>query len=401
MSDESITPAMRSHGWNLHLLAKSRAKPFAGLYQHPDNPFLKFRDLVDELRLCFHDDENWQDLAFGLDKGYHSHDFPLFVTEGDLDIVIPCLPQPDPQQRAVVKYHVVCHTGCQFAENSPLEDHIKASCASHIRLPTRRREPRYLAVDAASSNNRITRIPRHTKSRRRKRSESALSDEEFEGASEILVPVPDLLDPTKAREIVDSFREGVMLSARRCAITGEGRHWCFNQGVGPGVQTCHIVPPQHFHVYPTGVDTEDTKRHLVQAWCDTWSQDNGLLLRRDIRELFDERLISIHPDTHRIRDFVPYDVILHYHGLIARIPGIVDRDALAHHYEMTCIESIAAEMPTPESITAEFNRYFGIGDSSASTASPDSSASMESYITPENSRQFLADVNSKLENLQR
>lgn len=95
-------------------------------------------------------------------------------------------------------------------------------------------------------------------------------------------------------------------------------------------------------------------------------------------------------------------MILHYHGLIAKIPGIVDRDALAHHYEMTCIENMAAEMPTSESVTAQFNEYFGIGEAcSSTTVSPDSPASLASYITPESSRQFLADVNSKLEELQR
>ena len=79
----------------------------------------------------------------------------------------------------------------------------------------------------------------------------------------------------------------------------------------------------------------------------------------------------------------------------------MERDALAHHYEMTYIANMAGEVLTPESITTEFNRYFGNGDSSTSTVSPDSPASIERYITPENSRQFLADVNSKLEELQR
>lgn len=127
MSHEATIPAMRSHGWNLHLVARSTAKLFAGLCQHPDNPFLTFRDLVDELRLCFHDDENWQGIAFGLDRGCRSHGFPLLVKEGQLDTVIPCLPQPDPRQRAVVKYHVVRHAGCQLDGNAPTEDHFKGT----------------------------------------------------------------------------------------------------------------------------------------------------------------------------------------------------------------------------------------------------------------------------------
>lgn len=113
MSDDtSTTPGMRSEGWNLHLLATSSAESFAGLYQHPGNQFLTFRDLVDELRLCFDDDANWEGVAFGLNKRCRSHGFPLFLTEEELDTVIPCLPQPDPQQQAVVKYHIVRHAGC-------------------------------------------------------------------------------------------------------------------------------------------------------------------------------------------------------------------------------------------------------------------------------------------------
>ncbi|KAH7174270.1 uncharacterized protein B0J16DRAFT_180913 [Fusarium flagelliforme] len=54
MSDDtSITPRMRSYGWNFHLLATSNEEHFAGLYQDPKNPFLTFRDLVDELHCVF------------------------------------------------------------------------------------------------------------------------------------------------------------------------------------------------------------------------------------------------------------------------------------------------------------------------------------------------------------
>lgn len=43
------------------------------------------------------------------------------------------------------------------------------------------------------------------------------------------------------------------------------------------MQACHIVPPQHFHVYPNGDDITDfSGRRLVQAWYDTWSPDNGV-----------------------------------------------------------------------------------------------------------------------------
>ena len=66
----------------------------------------------------------------------------------------------------------------------------------------------------------------------------------------------------------------------------------------------------------------------------------------DIRHLFEARLISIHPDTHMIRAFVPYDFITDFNGKKANIPRKVDKLALRHHYEMACIENMAAQMPS-------------------------------------------------------
>ena len=78
--DKAITPWMRSYGWNFHLFAISGEEHFAGLYQDPENPIMTFRNLVDELRLSFRDDENWNGVAFRLDQRHRSNDFPLFVT---------------------------------------------------------------------------------------------------------------------------------------------------------------------------------------------------------------------------------------------------------------------------------------------------------------------------------
>ncbi|KAJ4175597.1 hypothetical protein NW755_014845 [Fusarium falciforme] len=67
--------------------------------------------------------------------------------------------------------------------------------------------------------------------------------------------------------------------------------------------------------------------------------------------MFDTRLFRIHPKTLRIRVFIPYDVLLEYHGRIAKVPRSVDRAALRHHYEMCCIENMAAKMPFVEQLT--------------------------------------------------
>ncbi|KAH7174271.1 uncharacterized protein B0J16DRAFT_323735 [Fusarium flagelliforme] len=119
--------------------------------------------------------------------------------------------------------------------------------------------------------------------RKRKRSCSASLDEESENASGIILPPWELMAPTRAREIVDSFRAAIMGSARRCAVTGMGRHWCLGLNIGPGMQACHMVPQQHFHVYPTGDGPQDTKfsgQRLLQAWLDTSDPQNGQLLFR-------------------------------------------------------------------------------------------------------------------------
>ncbi|KAJ4117498.1 hypothetical protein NW768_010861 [Fusarium equiseti] len=238
------------------------------------------------------------------------------------------------------------HSGCHLAENSPLGEHYKASCATFIPHQTRRNDPRYIAPSASLSNEQQL-----IQSRKRKLSASASLDKDTEDANKMIRPVSGLVDRAKVREITDSFSTNVMVSIKLCAVTGSGRRWCTGQRIGPSLEVCQIVPSQHFHVYPTGDNSQDMGRRLVQAWHDIWDFKNGFLLRSDIRELFDARLISIYPDTHRIRAFVPYDVTLKYHGRIATIPRNVDRDALAHHYEMACIENMTAMMPIRGSTT--------------------------------------------------
>jgi hypothetical protein len=45
---------------------------------------------------------------------------------------------------------------------------------------------------------------------------------------------------------------------------------------------------------------------------------------------------------------MPYDILLAYHGRKAKVQRRVDRAALRHHYEMCCIENMAAKMPFVE-----------------------------------------------------
>lgn len=180
--------------------------------------------------------------------------------------------------------------------------------------------------------------------------------DEADDLPSIIAPQSDM-SPERARQIISSFRPSCLVSSRQCAITGKGRSWCANPSIGPTLEACHIIPQQHYYLYPDPEDLEwqdpsqdarQSSRRLYEAWERTWSPGNGILLLSHIHSLFDARLLSIHPQTLRIRVFVPFDVITEYHGRIAKVPRSVDRAALRHHYDMCCIENMAANMPWVE-----------------------------------------------------
>ncbi|KAF5019748.1 hypothetical protein F66182_8233 [Fusarium sp. NRRL 66182] len=483
MSNAAVTSYMRTYGWNVYLLANSNAFHFAGVYQHHENPLLTFNDLVDELKLCFElpdaKESSWDDIAFGLVKrGQDVARFSAFVAETDLDETVPSLPCNDPQERAVVRYHIVRHKDCRLPTGSTLQDHLEANCAKHIPRPVRRCEPRYLPPKKASEDARIARMPfRRTRKARtasvspkRDSSGSASPDkdgqEEAENVNAMITPAAvEEINRAFAQRTFESFRSSVLISAKRCAVSKKGQSWCVNPGIGPALQACHIVPQQHYHVYPDSSNSEDTMdstRRLREAWLSTWAPTNGILMMSHIHEFFDSRLFSIHPETLRIRAFVPYDAILDYHGSEANVPESVDREALRHHYEMCCIENMAAKMPPEELVLAMSTKAATSGTSSPFTSRNDLPATpgqdgrigdpserprttqerlddgpggsqmpeqghenlyamdmrehkrqrvnevkvedidwihdgiLDSYITPMNSRQFLADVNWEL-----
>lgn len=182
---------------------------------------------------------------------------------------------------------------------------------------------------------------------------------EEEDFTNMVAPPDTDIAPDFARQTIAAFRSSCLVAARQCAVSGKGQSWCNSPAAGPALQACHIIPQEHYHLYPD-VDTEDDDnnveyglRRLRTAWQRTWSADNSILLLSHLHELFDARLFSIHPDTFQVRAFVPYDVVCEYHGRKARLPVGVDRAALRHHYEMCCIENMGAKMPLmePASVT--------------------------------------------------
>ncbi|KAH7187474.1 hypothetical protein BKA60DRAFT_602358 [Fusarium oxysporum] len=161
--------------------------------------------------------------------------------------------------------------------------------------------------------------------------------------------------------------------------------WCSGPPIGPGVQACHIITQHHHHVYPVmSGDSDDDKfsleesnRRLKEAWQSTWSPRNGILLMKNLHEFFDARLFSIHPYTHRIRVFVPYDALTKFNGKKASVHTTIDRKALRHHYTMSCIENMAADRPILD-VISPFTSRMTSGKATPLTARTDLPATLTS-----------------------
>ncbi|POR32471.1 Uncharacterized protein TPAR_07325 [Tolypocladium paradoxum] len=387
MANVAVTPPMRVHGWNVHFLAGQNSFHFAGLFQAEGSDLVTFRDVVDELRLCFEftdavpcrpeNDNNekrpWDDIAFGLTGRPSSSSLSPFVAEQDLDQPVLSLPSSNSKQPNILRYHLVHHksSDCNLPSNSPLAAHLKAKCAQHLPRPVRRRDPRYLPPKRPSSDPRFSRMPLRRTFKARTGSQSppkrsasgsvsprkdSSNDANDEDVTSMVTPPTMNIAVDFATKTIAAFRSSCLVSANRCAVSGKGESWCISPAIGPALQACHIVPQQHYHVYPgtddpdndVGGSTEDSPRYLQEAWQQTWSPKNGILLMSHFHELFDQRLFSIHPETFRIRAFVPYDVLIDYNGRQAYMPPGVDPNALRHHYDMCCIENMAAQMPLVE-----------------------------------------------------
>ncbi|PON20276.1 hypothetical protein TGAM01_v210872 [Trichoderma gamsii] len=402
MSNASVTPPMRVFGWNTHFLATSAGVRFAGLFRL-DGFDITYRDVLTEMRLCFDiptsisqdyeqnhgQDENvgpWDSLAFAftdyvnLPPGEASAP-PTTIVTCDLDQLVPPPPPALPtniEEPPIIRFRLVRHRSCGLPSTAPLALHLEGGCAQHIPLPTRRRDPRYLPPKVSSTDPRISCLPlrkratgiRSSRSPSKRSASGSVSPDKNSESGQLpmheeeslanMVAPPDInIAPDFGRQTIANFRSSLLTFARRCAVSGKGRTWCYNPVIGPAVQACHIVPQQHYHLYPDPLlDPESndglelSPQRLLKSWESTWAFSNGILLLSHFHELFDSRLFSIHPDTLQIRAFVPYDVICDYHGRKAALGAYVDRNALRHHYEMCCIENMAAEMPLRDQLFA-------------------------------------------------
>ncbi|KAI0864198.1 hypothetical protein F4860DRAFT_529744 [Xylaria cubensis] len=366
----TVTPSMRIAGWNVEFTIGSSKYPdtFAGIYQDPSSNLVTFRDVCDEMRLCFDlvreessdDDDDtdnaWTNIAFSLKN---HPDIPtlektpsFFVAKELLNQPVPSFPPTHPQKQNILRYHVVSHKDCDIL-SSRLDDHLKAGCAQQLSDPPQRYDRRYVPLtESERYDPKLSFMPfrNQLKSRsptKRPRQQS-IDDANETGFNDMLAPQNSEIDLDEAKRVESSFRSSCLNIGSCCVVSGEGNPWCSGMPIGPGVEACHIVPQRHYYLYPVDGDdtialTQPSPRSLRLAWEKTWSFENGILLMKHFRHFFDARLFSIHPETLRIRVFVPYDALLRFNGQIASVPDQVDRWALQQHYEMSCIENMAAK----------------------------------------------------------
>ncbi|KAF4989023.1 hypothetical protein FDECE_14834 [Fusarium decemcellulare] len=146
MANATVTPAMRAAGWNITFSVGHNPFQFAGLFQPEGSDLVTFRDVVDELRLCFElpdavsrnerDDadsnlNSWDDISFALTSRPSTlgsaRAIPSFVAEPDRDQLVPSLPPRTPKQPNIAMYHLVRHKRCSLSTDAPLTEHLRGS----------------------------------------------------------------------------------------------------------------------------------------------------------------------------------------------------------------------------------------------------------------------------------
>lgn len=154
-----------------------------------------------------------------------------------------------------------------------------------------------------------------------------------------------------AKEAMEGFHSLSNTSGRCCAISGLGTYAPENSKLAwsdPGLTVSHIIPPQHFDVFPvdrSDLDGEDDE--LAEKWRMTWDpRENGIVLLGHFHAMWKARLVAIEPSTLTVRCFGPYDSIAAYEGRVAHFSNVPNKEILRWHYRMCVYENITAKQPS-------------------------------------------------------
>ncbi|KAI0868665.1 hypothetical protein GGS24DRAFT_481628 [Hypoxylon argillaceum] len=226
--------------------------------------------------------------------------------------------------------------------------------------PEPRFDDRYLAIGCQPEDNVLRTVPLRAK--RRSRTPSPKRSTSYDRSIDDNDDFPNaIISEADARPWIDGFRNSILMAGQtKCAISGKRGAWWSNGGMGMVVEAVHIIPQIHWCKFPDpkqNISAPDDLNALRDSWQATWHTSNGLLLYVHIHRLFDARLVSIEPTTKRIRVFMPCDSLTEYQGKFAFLPEGVNLNALQHHYDMCCIENMAAKRPSlPPSL--QINKMF-------------------------------------------
>lgn len=399
----SNTPAAnRVFSWNVVFLDADDSD-FAGLYQQ--DGLLTFVDAFRELRLCF-DFPGRGSLSIWQDSDGDPTLLPLHEDDPRDGLVGRDIPVNASDARIQLRLALHTRQDCTVPTSPMLEHHLQgelvssplltapliydrppAQCARRVQPRKRVKRP-YLAINEkardlslelpfrnSSRNNGSRSGSQSPRKRQRSGSQSPTkAAPELDDIPEVAASTgPNGLDSPELRLLMQQFRATACSRNDRCAVTGLGRAWTRAGGLGPGVHACHIVPQLQYNLYPDRwppiSETEPelpeivgelstspvaSRDRLEKAWKNTWAGGNSLLLLSHLHDLFDARFFSIHPETKRIRIFVPYDVLKPYHGLPAHFDsrGVPDKRALGQHWDLCCIENMIAASPSAPSLSA-------------------------------------------------
>ncbi|KAK6498070.1 hypothetical protein TWF506_004312 [Arthrobotrys conoides] len=255
-------------------------------------------------------------------------------------------------------FHNTSHPSCnKLADNANITQHIEVGC---IVVPTLDFDPQENGHLPDSPNYYIP-SARSSRCSTPLQQRSKVTGDSTPNSSS---PGSPRKQDQESRSLVEgfgvdtrTFEKDVKKRYSKCVITNTTSKWG-SLTCGPGYVAAHIVPQKFWFSYPDQRPLGDYENYpfkvtpsyntdsdnLRKRMRSTWGTPNGLLLRADIHEMFDRRMIAIHPFTFKIRLFAPMSVAMEYHGKVVEWDKIPDRAALAYHYSQCVMENVAAEL---------------------------------------------------------
>ncbi|KAF3923464.1 hypothetical protein ABW21_db0207840 [Orbilia brochopaga] len=263
-----------------------------------------------------------------------------------------------------VCFHTPNNPGCpQGQEEEGIKAHLKesrplAGCAQTTNVVFDADANGFMPYDVSYGipTARLSRPSTPTKRQRTTTSRSSGSPGSSSPSTRQVLFASNLIDSLK--QSTRDFEGEIKVRYNECVITRTNSRFGGLE-CGPGYVAAHLVPQKLWYSQPphrTPDDFEETypinvvpkpsstdEAAIRARMARNWSNGNGIVLRADVHDIFDRRLIAIHPVTNEIRVFAPMAVVAHLHRtkVVWPVDG-PDKQALAYHYQQCVIENAGA-----------------------------------------------------------